>query len=82
MEPTLYDGDLLLVDTRIEKIMDDAIYIIQDNHHLVVKRVQRTLGGALAIISDNPKYATQHLTSHQAQSLKINGRVCWYGHEI
>jgi len=82
MEPTLHDGDLLLVDTRIEKILDDSIYIIQDDHHLIVKRVQRALGGALAIISDNPRYKEQHLTPEQAESLKITGRVCWYGHEI
>lgn len=82
MEPTLHDGDLLLVDTRVEKILDDSIYIIQDDHHLIVKRVQRALGGALAIISDNPRYKEQHLTPEQAESLKITGRVCWYGHEI
>lgn len=82
MYPTLYDGDLILVDTRVEKIVDDSIYLIQDNHNLVVKRVQRTLGGALTIISDNPIYERQHLTPEQAVSLKIIGRVCWYGHEI
>lgn len=82
MEPTLHDGDLLLVDTRIEKIIDDAIYIIHADHHLIVKRLQQSLDGSISIISDNQRYEKQRLSPEQAKALKIAGRVCWYGHEI
>ena len=46
MYPTLSNGDLILVDTRIEKIVDDSIYLVQNDHNLIVKRVQRALDGA------------------------------------
>lgn len=82
MEPTLHDGDLLLVDTAIEKIIDDAIYIIHADHHLIVKRLQQSLDGSVSVISDNPRYNQQNLNPDQAKKLKIAGRVCWYGHEI
>ncbi len=82
METTLHDGDLLLIDTRIENIIDDSIYIIQNEQHLVVKRLQQSLDGSVSIISDNQRYKEQNLNPEQAKSLKIAGRVCWYGHEI
>lgn len=82
MEPTLYDGDLLLVDTRIEKIIGDSIYIINADQHLIVKRLQQSLDGSIAIISDNQRYEKQRLNPEQGKALKIAGRVCWYGHEI
>lgn len=82
MEPTLSDGDLLLVDTSIEKIIDDAIYVIQTDHQLVVKRLQQSFDGSLAVISDNPRYNQQRLDPEQAIGLKIAGRVCWCCHEM
>jgi len=82
MEPTIYHGDLLLVDTSIESIKDDAIYIVQSDHHLIVKRIQQALDGSLTIISDNKRYKDQSVSPEQAKNIKIAGRVRWYGHEI
>jgi phage repressor protein C with HTH and peptisase S24 domain len=82
MEQTIYDGDLLLVDTRIHSIKDDALYIIESDNHLIVKRIQQTLDGSLMIISDNPRYEKQIIEPKRAKELKIVGRVRWYGHEI
>ena len=82
MEPTIHAGDLLLVDTRIHSIKDDAIYIIESENHLVVKRVQQSLDGSVTIISDNPRYEKQVIEPTRAKELKIVGRVRWYGHEI
>ncbi|MDP1664090.1 MAG: S24 family peptidase [Methylobacter sp.] len=82
MDPTICDRDTLLVDTRVDKIIDDSIYIVQADHHLIVKRLQQAFDGSVSIISDNPRYKEQTLTPEQAKTLKIAGRVCWYGHEI
>ncbi len=82
MEPTIHDGDLLLVDRSVEIIKDDAIYIIQADHHLIVKRIQQTVDGALIVISDNGKYVNQTFDAGQAEKIKVAGRVRWYGHEI
>jgi phage repressor protein C with HTH and peptisase S24 domain len=82
METTIHAGDLLLVDTRIHSIKDDAIYIIESENHLVVKRIQQSLDGSVTIISDNQRYKTQIIEPSRAKELKIVGRVRWYGHEI
>ncbi len=82
MEPTISDGDIMLVDTSIDKIIDDTIYIVQTDHHLIVKRIQQALDGSLIIISDNQRYERQKISSEQAKNVKIAGRVKWYGHEI
>lgn len=82
METTICDGDTLLVDTRVDKIIDDSIYIVQADHHLIVKRLQQDFDGSIFAISDNPRYEKRHLNPDQAKALKIAGRVCWYGHEI
>lgn len=82
MEPTIFHGDILLVDTSIESIKDDAIYIVQSDHHLIVKRIQQSLDGSLTIISDNKRYKEQTVSPEQAKEIKIAGRVRWYGHEI
>lgn len=82
MEPTIHDGDLLLVDTSIDAIKDDSIYIVQTDSHLIVKRLQQNLDGSLTIISDNKVYNQQIIGPDQAKEVKIAGRVRWYGHEI
>lgn len=82
MEPTINDGDLLLVDTLANSIKDDSIYIVQADHHLVVKRIQQALDGSLIIISDNNRYENQTISADQVDKVKVVGRVRWYGHEI
>ncbi|WP_427500762.1 XRE family transcriptional regulator [Methylomonas sp. MED-D] len=82
MEPTIYDGDLLLVDTSIDHIKDDSIYIVQFDSHLIVKRIQQDWDGSLIVISDNPRYEKRIIGPEQAKEVKIAGRVRWYGHEI
>ena len=82
MEPTLSDGDIMLVDTSVDRIIDGAIYIVQADHHLLVKRIQQNLDGSLIIISDNQRYKEQTISPEQAKDVKIAGRVKWYGHEI
>ncbi len=82
MEPTISNGDIMLVDTSIDKIIDDALYIVQIDHHLIVKRIQQVPDGTLIIISDNSKYKEQIIGPEQAKGIKIAGQVKWYGHEI
>ena len=79
---TRYNSDLLLVDTQVDTVFDDAIYIIQADHTLIVKRIQQSVNGALIIISDNSKYKDVTIPASETAQLKIAGRVRWYGHEI
>ncbi len=79
MEPTLSDGDLVLIDLRANRVEDNAIYVIQSNDSLLVKRIQRKLDGSMVVRSDNPIYETEVLTGETADRLEVVGRVVWTG---
>lgn len=80
MEPTISDGDLLLVDFSENKVKDNAIYALSADGDLIVKRIQRNpITGSLTIISDNPRYSPIVLEGHEAARLRVVGQVCWHG---
>lgn len=77
MSPTFNDGDILLVDRGIIDIKLDAVYVLERDGELYVKRVQRRLDGALIIKSDNPLYDQTVIDSPEAAGLRVLGRVVW-----
>lgn len=79
MEPTLHDGDLLLVDTAQRQVVKDAVYVIRQEGLLYVKRLQRLYDGSLRISSDNPAYAVEVVPKKDLGFLEIIGRVVWSG---
>jgi len=78
MEPTIHQGDDLMIDTSITRMTDNAIYAMQWDDALVVKRLQRLMDG-LVIMSDNPAYTDQTIERKQIDRLRIVGRVRWIG---
>ena len=78
MEPTFSDGSILLVDTGVREVRVDAIYVIERDRELFVKRLQRRLtDGALLVISDNPHYQPETLMADGRYSMQVLGRVVW-----
>lgn len=82
MEPRLRDGDVVLLDMSARAIEDNAIYALQFNGGLSIKRVQRFMSGAMEIISDNKTYRPESLTPEQAENVKVVGRVVWAGGKV
>jgi phage repressor protein C with HTH and peptisase S24 domain len=82
MNPTLNDGDMILVDLRSERIEDSAIYVLEFDDALLVKRIQRKLDGSVVIKSDNQLYDAEILQKDRAEALKIIGRVVWTGRRM
>jgi phage repressor protein C with HTH and peptisase S24 domain len=82
MEPRLRDGDVVLLDMSSKLVEDNAIYALQFNGGLSIKRVQRFMSGAIEIISDNKTYKPESLTPDQAESVKVVGRVVWAGGKV
>jgi len=82
MSPTMNDGDLILVDLRSSRLEDSAIYVIQFDDALLVKRIQRRFDGTVVIISDNPVYEPEIILKERAESLRIVGRVIWTGKKV
>lgn len=78
MWETLHDGDAVLVDRSIRRIVKDGIYILQFEGELLVKRCQRDLAdGSVIVKSDNPRYEPFRVT--EVDRLDVLGRVIWIG---
>ena len=79
MSPTYNAGDLILVDTSAGRARSDAVYVIQHDSCLWVKRLHFHFDGSIAVISDNPRYPEQAITGEALERLRIVGRVVWKG---
>ncbi len=79
MEPTLRDGDDILVaqSSNAHNQSRDGIYVLRMDDTLMVKRLSFAPDGRLSVISDNKVYPSRHgLRREQAH---IVGRVVWTG---
>lgn len=82
MEPTIRPGDLLLVDLRVGRISDSALYVLAVAGGLSVKRLQRLSDGAVIVSADNPAYEAERLAPERARELPVVGRVLWIGRAV
>ncbi len=73
MEPTLRDGDEILVD-RTPRPWRDGIHMVRAGDALLVKRLDTGRPGTLALVSDNPAYRAIELAPDEVQ---VIGRVVW-----
>lgn len=82
MEPTLSNDDLILVNLRKNQIIDNAVYVLQYDGSLLVKRIQRLMSGSVIVKGDNPEYRAEELSADQADLLRVFGMVVWYGRKM
>ncbi len=78
MAPTLFSGDIVLVNTAETSIIDGKVYAIRYQDDLRVKRLYKRLNGGLILHSDNPEHRPidEELTPEQvAEHIGIIGRV-------
>src|SRR3546814_4575046 len=82
MEPTLRDGDEVLVDSSDQgSRLRDGIYVLRADDALVVKRVTIQPGGRLITISsDNTAYPTW--SDVDRSTIHVVGRVHWFGRSV
>lgn len=79
MEGLLSDGDTVLIDHGRNTLEGEAVYVIRLDDHLYAKRLQRQIGGGVAVISANPAYQTMNVAKESLNDLEIVGRVVWAG---
>jgi phage repressor protein C with HTH and peptisase S24 domain len=82
MEPTLFDGDTVLVDMSKRLPSPPGIFVLDDGMGLVAKRLQHVPNSdppAVRVISDN-KYYPEYERS--AEEIVIVGRIRWFAREI
>ena len=73
MEPTLRDGDEILVD-RSPRSLRDGIHVVRVDDAVLVKRLDMARPGAIALLSDNPAYRPLELAPGEVE---VIGRVVW-----
>jgi len=79
MEPRLYDGDVVGVDTMDKRIVDGKTYAINHDGLLRVKRLYRLPGGGIRINSMNTaEYPDEHYDAEEAKYIAVIGRVFWH----
>jgi len=78
MEPTINDGDVILIRLKNGEAPRDGLYVLRLSDGLFVKRLQFDLGG-VRIISDNPLYKSRDLSKEELAELDLVGRVVWAG---
>lgn len=79
MEPTLSDGDEILVDRdRREPSGRGGIFVVRLDGQLMVKRLLPALGG-IELVSDNPDYPVRRC---RTEEVEVIGRVAWLGRAL
>ncbi len=81
MEPTLHNGDVVLIDRSASTAYRDGLYAILIGDALSVKRVQIDIATrTLSILSDNQYYDPQR--GVDPADVTIRGRVIWLSRAI
>ncbi len=75
MEPTLRDGDEILVDRTVQSLRE-GVYVVRVGDALLVKRLDFAQPGRIVLISDNQAYSPVELAPEE---LQVIGRVVWKG---
>jgi phage repressor protein C with HTH and peptisase S24 domain len=80
MEPTLKDGDIVLIDAAQRTIRhQDRIWAVLYGELGMIKRVRRTPSGSYLLMSDNPTVSPVECFDGE---MDVIGRVCWIGRRI
>lgn len=74
MEPTLYDGDTVVINLADHKLVDNAVYAFNYEGEAVVKRAARD-AGAWWLASDNPDQRRFHRKHMHGAECIVVGRV-------
>jgi hypothetical protein len=72
MEPTLHEGNVVLIDRTQTHIHRGGIFVVATLGGLFIKRLQLMADGALELISDNATYFPERI---RAQDVKVLGKV-------
>lgn len=76
MEPRIFDGDAVVVDTGDTTVIDGKVYAVWYEGGERIKRLYRLPGNGIRIASDNAsRYPSIDLNEDQSQHVRVLGRV-------
>lgn len=80
MQPTMLDGDIVLIDTAQKEIrQQDRIWAVSYGELGMIKRVRRIPGGTYQLLSDNASVPPINAADDE---MYVVGRVIWIGRRI
>lgn len=82
MEPTIRDGSICLLDSRLHTPRVEGVYALIDGKDVRIKRIGRGWDGKIVLISDNERYESETLSAPEAEALRIAGKIVWAGGKI
>lgn len=82
MEPTMKDGDTVLLDTSVVDIASDGLYglMMAGTDEPMFRRCQRMPRGMVRAACDNPAYAGFEFKP--GAEVAVIGKMAWLGHNI
>jgi len=81
MEPTVRDGDILLVDTSEQLKLSEGMYVIDYGGESRCKRLMPLVDGGLRICSDNPEWPAEEVKPGAIDQVRLVGKIIWIGGE-
>lgn len=83
MEPTLHNGDLVMVNQKLTDISSGQIYLLRFENELMIKRLERRPAGEILIRSDNPTYDPITINPlNEGIDFQVFGRMVWLCREF
>lgn len=76
MHGTLESGDFALVDTDVQSVEIDGVYVLQAHNRLFIKRVRQRMDGCYEVSSDNPAIKQTDILSGKHE-VHVCGRVVY-----
>ncbi len=81
MLPTLYHGDMVLMDLSQKQPSGEGIFVLQTQDGLMAKRLQQK-SDHVAVISDNSDYPSWRIDEKNAEHNNIIGKIVWCGRSL
>lgn len=82
MEPTLQDGDQILVDMTQQKVHNEGIFLLQTETGLMAKRLKTNTQNTLNVSSDNPQYPNWEIRLDEQEFNPVSGKVVWSARKL
>ncbi len=76
MEPSINDGDMVLIDQSGTSLSPHGIFAVGFEDTLYIKRVEQR-SGYIILHSDNPDYSDMEIGGDELDSFRVIGKVIW-----
>lgn len=78
MAPHLLEGDLIFVDTGVDRLAGNGVYALECGGKLIIRRVEQRLGNGFVLKCDNQAYSDHEMKSAATArrlGVKVVGKV-------